>query len=107
MNQSAVILLSGKQYLVQVGDKIEAELVEAKPGDKISVKEVLMISHDDQTEVGSPYLTASSVELSYDGETMDDKIEIRKFKGKSRYRRTTGHRQKKSQLTVTSININR
>jgi len=102
-NLSAVILVSGKQHLVKVGDKISAEKITASVGDKINVKEVLLLHQDGETEVGTPFLSTASVELQFDGDSKADKVEIRKFRAKSRYRRTTGHRQTKSNLTVLSI----
>ncbi len=102
-NLSAVILLSGKQYLVKVGDKVVAEKMPVKVGDQVSVKEVLLVNDGEKTEIGTPYLPKASVDLKYEAESKADKVEIRKFKAKSRYRRTTGHRQTKSNLTVTAI----
>lgn len=105
LNQNAVLYFAGKQYLVKVGDKIEAEKIEAKQGEKITVKNVLLVSAGDATSVGMPYLVGASVDLKLDSQSKMPKVEIRKFKAKSRYRRTTGHRQPKSTLTVTGINL--
>lgn len=104
-NTLAVIELSGKQYLVRVGDKIEAEILPAKAGEKVSVSEVLLIHTGEDTKVGTPFVEGASVDLSLDKVAKTEKVEIRKFKAKSRYRLTTGHRQTKSFLTVTGINL--
>ncbi len=101
----AVIELSGKQYLVREGDKITAEKLNAKDGDNIKLDTVLLISSDEQVKVGTPYVEGASVELTLDKTAKGDKVEIRKFRAKSRYRRSTGHRQIESHLTVTGIKI--
>lgn len=100
----AVIQLAGKQFVVKTGDKIETEKLEAKVGDSISVSEVLLVNDGSQTKLGTPFLDGATVSLVLDRTDKADKVEIRKFKAKSRYRRTTGHRQTTSHLTVTGIN---
>lgn len=99
----AVIQLAGKQFVVKTGDKIETEKLEAKVGDTISVTEVLLVNDGLETKVGTPFLDGATVSLTLNRTDKADKIEIRKFKAKSRYRRTTGHRQTTSHLTVTGI----
>ena len=104
-NLLAVIKLSGKQYSVKEGDKIEAEKLDLKEGDKLIVKEVLLVYDGETTKVGAPYVESASVELKLEKQAKDEKVEIKKYKAKSRYRRTTGHRQIKSLLSVTGINL--
>lgn len=102
---SAIIQLGAKQYLVKVGDKVEAEKISAKEGEKLTVKEVLLVSDGSETTVGTPHVETASVELTHEGVKKGEKVEIRKFRAKSRYRRETGHRQSLSTLTVTGINL--
>jgi len=101
----AVIEFSGKQYLVREGDKIKAEKLNAKDGDNIKVDAVLLVSADAGVKVGTPYVAGASVELTLDKTAKGEKIEIRKFRAKSRYRRSTGHRQIESHLTVSAIKL--
>lgn len=101
---TAIFQLSGKQFVVKEGDKIEAEKLEAKDGDSISVNEVLLINDGTETKVGTPFIEGASISLKLDLTDKGEKVEIRKFRNKSRYRRSTGHRQTKSHLTVTGIN---
>ncbi len=105
INLLAIIELSGKQYLVREGDKIKAEKLNTKDGEKIKVDTVLLAAVDGQVRVGTPYLENTSVELLLDKTIKGDKVEIRKFRAKSRYRRSTGHRQIVSHLTVTGIKV--
>src|SRR3989338_7738605 len=89
----AVIELSGKQYLVKEGDKIKAEKLDAKDGDNIKVDTVLLVGNDAEVKVGPPFVEGASVELPLDKTAKGEKVEILKFRAKSRYRRSTGHRQ--------------
>jgi large subunit ribosomal protein L21 len=101
----AVISMGAKQYLVKVGDKLITEKVELKEGETLSVKEVLLTSNGDKTQVGAPFVPGASVELVFEGTDKGDKIRVAKFKAKSRYRRVMGHRQFESHFTVKAINI--
>lgn len=103
-NALAVIELSGKQYLVKEGDKIVADKLDAKAGDTLTIKEVLLSNDGVKTKVGTPFVEGASVSLKFDKEDKGGKVEIRKYKAKSRYRRSTGHRQIQSHLTITGIN---
>lgn len=99
----AVIALGGKQFVVKEGDKIVSEKVDGKDGDTVKVDEVLLVNDGGQTKVGTPFVEGASVSLKLDRTAKGEKVEIRKFKAKSRYRRSTGHRQLSSHLTVTGI----
>lgn len=104
-NLLAVIALSGKQFLVKEGDKIEAEKLPNKDDETLTVKEVLLTYDGEGTQVGTPYIEGTSVTLKLEKQIKDEKIEIRQYKAKSRHRRAVGHRQIKSLLTVTGINL--
>ena len=74
-NLLAVIELSGKQYLVKEGDKIEAEKLDVKEGDNFTINEVLLVHDGAATKVGTPYVEAASVELKLEKEAKVIKIE--------------------------------
>lgn len=99
----AVIEVSGKQYLVKSGDKITTDKVELKEGEKLVVKEVLLITDGVDTKVGTPFVEKAAVTLDFEGSDKADKIRVFKYKSKSRYRKVRGHRQDQSHFVVTSI----
>ena len=101
----AVIELNGKQYLVKTNQTLRVDKLPAKVGDSINVSEVLLTIDGDNTQIGTPFLKNASVVLKHDKIVPGEKIEIRKFKAKSRYRRHTGHRQDYSQIVVSAINL--
>ncbi len=104
-NALVVIELSGKQYLVKEGDKIIAEKLDAKAGDTLIIKEVLLVHDGVETKVGTPFIEGASVSLKFEKEAKGEKVEIRKFKAKSRSRRSIGHRQIQSHLTVIGTSL--
>ena len=95
----AIIQTGGKQYQISPDQTIEIEKLEGKIGDKIVFDKVLLISDQEKTQVGTPYLT-TKIEGKIEAQIKAKKIKILRFKAKSRYRRRQGHRQ---QLTVVTI----
>jgi large subunit ribosomal protein L21 len=101
----AVIETGGKQYKVSSGDilKIEKLAGEYKEGDKITFDKVLLVAGDKDTKVGNPYIKDSKVEAIFEGEGRAKKINVIKFKPKSRYFKKRGHRQPFAQVKIGAI----
>jgi large subunit ribosomal protein L21 len=102
----AVIETGGKQYLVSPGEKIKIEKVEAKVGDGISFKEVLLIEDEKQGfSLGTPYIEKAEVVGEVTEEGRGDKKVIFKYKPKKRYKLKKGHRQHYTEVKITDIKI--
>lgn len=99
----AVIQLCGKQYLVSVGEMLTVDRLENPAETKLTITDVLLINKDDVVTVGSPLVEKAKVVLSVMDHNRADKIKVFKYKSKSRYRKTQGHRQLKTVLKVESI----
>jgi large subunit ribosomal protein L21 len=99
----AVIETGGKQYRVSPGQTVEVELLPAEPGATVTLDRVLLVSADDGTTVGQPVVPGGAVVATVIGEGRGKKVIVFKYKSKKRYRRTTGHRQDYTYLTVTDI----
>ena len=97
---NAVIKVGGKQYYVTNGQEIYVEKIDAKAGDKVVFKEVLMFD----AKVGNPYLTDVTVEGEVVKHGKQKKIRVYKYKAKSRSNRNTqGHRQPYTLIKITKI----
>lgn len=99
----AVIKTGGKQYIVQPGDKIEVEKLDAEVGKEVTFPEVLLLADDKKSEIGAPMLKGAKVTGKVLAETKGEKLIIFKYKSKKRYKRKIGHRQKFTQVEITSI----
>ncbi len=99
----AVIQTGGKQYKVSEGDTIQVERLPQKASETTFFTEVLLAVTDGDVAVGTPYVSGMSVSAEVVAHMRGPKIRVAKFKAKSRYRRTTGHRQELSQLRITQI----
>ena len=96
----AVFKVGGKQTIASVGDSIYVEKLNGEPGDTVKFNEVLML--DDK--VGNPYIEGAVVEGTIDKQGKQKKIIVFKYKNKSRSnRRTHGHRQPYTKVTITKI----
>lgn len=98
----AVIKTGGKQYKVTEGTVLEVEKLESD-GKTFVFEDVLLVVDADKVEIGAPTVAGMKVYADVVAEVKGDKIEVFKYKSKSRYRKHTGHRQKYTQVKVTSI----
>ena len=99
----AVIKTGGKQYLVQPGDKIEVEKLDAEDGKEITFPEVLLTGDEKKSDIGAPMLKGAKVTAKVLGQTKGDKLIIFKYKSKKRYKRKIGHRQQFTQVEILEI----
>jgi large subunit ribosomal protein L21 len=100
----AVIETGGTQFTVEEGIQVKIPRIEGSVGDKITLEKVLLISDGNEPKVGTPYLENATVEAELTAQDKDDKVTVYKFKRRTKYRRTKGHRQPFTELKITKIN---
>ena len=96
---NAVIKVGGKQYYVSEGDVIYVEKIDAEEGKEVTFDEVLYV--DGVT--GTPTVKGAKVVCSVDKHGKQKKITVFKYRPKKKYRKTQGHRQPYTKLTVKKI----
>lgn len=101
MAKIAVIKTGGKQYKVQAGDTVKVEKLEAEVGRKIKL-DTLLVAEGDNLELGQPLLD-QRVEAEVLETGKGKKITVVKYKSKTRYKRTVGHRQQFTALKILSV----
>jgi large subunit ribosomal protein L21 len=95
----AIIETCGKQYTVAKGDLIRIEKlaavkgVEHKEGDKIVFDKVMLVDDGKDTTIGTPYIEKARVTATIARIGRAQKINVIKYKQKSRYFKKYGHRQ--------------
>ena len=100
----AIIETGGKQYKVEKGSEIDVELLSGKKaGDAVSFEKVLLLSKKGAIEVGTPYIKDSHVDGNVVSIAKDKKVTCFKFKRKTNYHRTIGHRQIYTRVKIESI----
>ncbi len=101
----AVIRTGGRQYRVEVGDIIDVEKLPFEVDDQIIVEDVLLIGDGDATVIGQPKVDGATVNVKVLAQFRGPKIIVYKYRQRTTYRRTRGHRQYYTRLHIDSINI--
>lgn len=99
----AVVEIAGKQYRVKVGDVIDVSYIEGKEGSSLTFDRVLLISDDKKTTIGAPTVKGIVVKAKIVAQEKGEKINVRRFKQKVRYRKSTGFRPLVTKLEIVSI----
>jgi len=99
----AIIKTGGKQYRVKEGQTIKVEKLEAEAGSAVKF-DTLLISDEEANnlELGTPSL-GEKVTGEVIKTAKDDKVTVVKYKSKTRYKKTVGHRQIKTAVKITAI----
>lgn len=101
----AVIQTGGKQYRVAKGDSLKIEKLSGdfKKGDVVTFDKVLL--HDDgvKTTIGSPFIADAAVQAEITDIGRHPKVEVVKYKAKSRYFKLRGHRQPYMKVKIHSL----
>lgn len=103
MSKIAVIKTGGKQYKVKEGDTIKIEKLGLEDGKKVKF-DTLMIADTDGSslDLGAPSL-GEKVEAEVVSSGQGKKVLVVKYKSKTRYKRTIGHRQEFTQVKIEKI----
>ena len=97
----AVVRIGGKQYKAIEGKEI---LVDKLADPKKFEVEVLLLVDGEKVQVGKPTVKGAKVKTKVITEIeKGEKIEIYKFKAKSRYKRHTGFRPQYTRLLIEKI----
>ncbi len=99
----AVVVIGGKQYRVAVGDVLEVERLEGAKGTALSFDRVLLVSDGKSTKVGTPIVKGAVVKAKILEQGKGEKIAVRRYKSKVRYRKRRGFRPQITKLEIVSI----
>ena len=100
----AVIKTGGKQYKVSEGDSIVIEKLDAEAGKDVTFDNVLMLGSGESVTVGAPLVAGATVSAEISEHMRGPKLITRKKRQRQTYRRTIGHKQHLTTVTITSIN---
>jgi large subunit ribosomal protein L21 len=99
----AIIKTGGKQYKVAEGDIIKVEKLKAEVGETVTFSDVKLLAKDDKATVKKEDLASFKVEGKVLGLEKGEKLVAFKFRRRKGYRKTIGHRQKRTKLQITKI----
>lgn len=99
----AVFESGGLQFRAEEGLELKVPYLTANPGDTISLDKVLLIDDGKNSLVGTPFLESAKIEAEVVSEGLAEKVDVYKFKRRTKYRKLRGHRQKYTQLRIKKI----
>jgi len=109
----AVFATGGKQYRVQVGDRVKIEKIvpstssgqaDHKEGDRLVFDKVLLVDNGrSEATIGTPFIAGSEVKATLTKIARYKTIDVIKYKQKSRYFKKYGHRQPYFEVKIDSI----
>jgi len=100
MSKFAIIATGGKQYKVRPGQTIKIEKLSTEPAAEVKLDALLLA--DDQAQdiqLGRPVLDSAITAKVLD-HGKGDKVTVVKYKNKTRYKKTTGHRQQFTKIEI-------
>ncbi len=99
----AVIATGGKQYLVHEGTTVSIEKLDGvKEGDTVTFDEVLLVDTG-TAKIGMPMVTGAKVTAKVTEVGRAKKVEIIRYRQKSRYFKKNGHRQPFVKVEIQKI----
>lgn len=105
MSQYAVIETGSKQYRVSPGDAIVIEKIKgAEVGQQIEFSNVLLVGGE-AVQIGAPYVPGARVIAEISQSFRGPKLDVFKYKRKTRHRRKIGHRQPYLKAIIKEIRL--
>lgn len=102
----AVIKAGGKQQKVKPGDVIEVELIHGGQDDAITFTPLLVVDDEGKSHFGKDVAKAV-VKAKLVGEEKGDKVKVFKYRPKTGYKRSQGHRQMYTLVEIESVSMGR
>lgn len=100
----AVIHTGGKQYKVSPQDTIEIEKLPTEKDQEVVFDKILFIEDEKgKHTLGAPYIKGAIVKGTLLSQIREDKKIVFRYHSKTRYKKTKGHRQPKSIVSIKEI----
>lgn len=99
----AIVNIAGQQFKVEKGKKIYVHRLAGEIGDSVHFEKVLLLSHEGNVKVGSPYVSDAGVQAQIVSHVRGDKVLVFKKKRRKGYQKLNGHRQNFTEILVEDI----
>ncbi len=100
----AVFSTSGKQYLVSEGQELLVDKVDSNEKGPVEFDKVLLTVDDKKVKVGEPFL-GSKIKAVVTDQIKSKKVRVFKYKAKTGYHKTQGHRQQLTKIKIEKIEV--
>jgi len=99
----AIVRIGSKQFKVSPKDVLSVDKLDGEVGDEVKFTDVLLVNDEKKVHVGTPVVKGYVVTAKILAQEKGEKISVRRFKSKVRYRRHTGFRARLTKLEITSV----
>jgi large subunit ribosomal protein L21 len=99
----AVIKTGGKQYRVDTDAELKIDLISGDVGSQVEFKDVLVVSDDSGTTIGTPVVDKAVVKAEILAHVKDKKVLVFHKRPRKGFKRLRGHRQQYSLIKVKEI----
>lgn len=100
----AIVKIAGRQYRAVEGQFIDVDRLPQEKGQSITIEDVLLLSNGDNVTVGQPNVKGASVTATVEEQFRGEKLIVFKYRQRTTYRRTRGHRQYHTRIRINKIN---
>ena len=102
----AILSVGSHQYRVEPDSEITVFRLPNEEGEELELKDVLLVSSDDETLIGQPHVENAAVQVTVSEHFRGDKITVYNYKRRKGQRRKLGHRDDLTRLQIDSIDVN-
>ena len=99
----AIVRSGGKQYRVEEGALVSVDSLEGKVGETVTLGDILVIADGDDVKAGQPALEGAKVTAEIVAHGKGPKIQVLRYKNKTRQRRARGHPHSDAPQRITKI----
>jgi len=99
----AIVELAGKQHKITKDQIFLSERTGNEPGSTFQIEHVLLAGEGANVKVGKPFVSGASVTVEVLADIRGPKVDGFKYKPKTTYKKSWGHRQDLQKLKVIEI----
>ena len=99
----AIVDIAGQQFKVQQGKNIFVHRLQAEGGSSLSFDKVLLTDHEQEVQVGSPYIDGAVVKATVLEHLKGEKVIVFKKKRRKGYHKKNGHRQCLTKVHIDEV----
>ena len=99
----ALVEILGRQYKAEEGKKLTVDRLNLEEGSSYEIEKVLAVVDGENAKFGAPYVEGATVTATVGSEFRGEKVKVYKFHRRKGYRRTQGHRETYTTITIDKI----
>ncbi len=99
----ALVEILGRQYKAEEGKKLTVDRLNLEEGSSYEIEKVLAVVDGENAKFGAPYVEGAKVTATVGSEFRGEKVKVYKFHRRKGYRRTQGHRETYTTITIDKI----